>query len=143
MFTLANREGKLCELRYLPPFTDEDSTLLLPQMGMLVDQAEGPLVFCTDLRPMRGFSQTLLDSIIWRLRRNNPKVRAAGSIVSNPYVFRLMERVAAEAHNPMRRVFSNLVELRAHLDPFLSLAERDRRDAFLDEFSVDRAAHPQ
>jgi hypothetical protein len=139
VITLARRVGKLCELRYLPPFTAEDSALLLPRMGALVDQAEEPLVFCTDLRPMRGFSQPLLDSIIWRLRRNNPKVCAAGSIVSNPHVFRLMERVAAEAHNPMRRVFSNLSDLRAHLDPFLTDAERAQHDAFLDEFRTQAA----
>jgi hypothetical protein len=137
--TLARRVGRLCELRYLPPFTAEDSALLLPRMGALVDQAEGQVVFCTDLRPMRGFSKPLLDSIIWRLRRNNPKVCAAGSIVSSPHVFRLMERVAAEAHNPMRRVFSNLSDLRAHLDPFLTPAERAQRDAFLDEFRVQSA----
>lgn len=142
MFTLANRVGRLCELRYLPPFTDEEGAVLLPQMGALVEQAEAPLVFCTDLRPMRGFSKTLLESIIWRLRRNNPKVLAAGSIVSSPHVFRLMERAAAESGNPMRRVFSNLSELRAHLEPFLSPAERARRDAFLDEFALDEGAHP-
>lgn len=142
MVTLVRRVGKLCELRYLPPFTNEDSMQLLPQMGQLVDRATGPLVFCTDLRPMRGFSKPLLDSIIWRLRRNNPKVCAAGSIVSTPHVFRLMERVAAEARNPMRRVFLNVNELRDFLDPFLTPAERVQRDVFLDEFQVDEGAHP-
>lgn len=142
MFTLANRVGKLCELRYWPPFTDEDGATLLPQMGELVDRAKSSLVFCTDLRPMRGFSKTLLESIIWRLRRNNPKVIAAGSIVSTPNVFRLMERAAAESGNTNRRVFSNLSDLRAHLDPFLSPDERARRDAFLDEFGADEGAHP-
>ena len=50
-----------------------------------------------------------------------------------------MERVAAEAHNPMRRVFLNLNDLQAHLDPFLTPAERAQRDAFLDEFRVQSA----
>jgi hypothetical protein len=142
VFTLANRVGRLCELRYTPPFTADDNALLLPQMGALVDRAATNVVFCTDLRPMRTFPKPLLDSIVWRLRRNNPKVWAAGSIVSNVHVFRLMEQVAAEAHNVMRRVFMNVNELQEYLDPFLTPAERARRDAFLNEFKADEGAYP-
>jgi hypothetical protein len=69
------------------------------------------------------------------MRRDNPRILANGILVGARSVFlhAQVERVLREAKKEERRVFRSRVELAAFLDPYLSLAERRRRDQFLDE----------
>jgi hypothetical protein len=69
------------------------------------------------------------------MRRDNPRVAANGVLVgeSNLGLFDQVEKVLREAKNPNRKVFRSRLDVAAFLDPLLTAAERDRREAFLDE----------
>jgi hypothetical protein len=127
--------GTLAEVRYQPPLGIDQLSAFVADVRSLVERAARPLVFVCDWRAVDRFDGTMADTIVWTMRRDNPRVRANGVLVSthNEPLYRQVTQVLLEARKPERAVFRSRAELAAFLDPFLSPEERRRRDEFLDE----------
>ena len=125
--------GKLAEVRYREPLTLDEMTVFMANVRRLVDAAKEPLVFCCDWRPVHRFEPAIADTIVWIMRRDNPRIGANGVLTGDGPIFEQVRRILVEAGNPRRRVFSSESSLAAWLDPMLTSPERDRRRAFLAE----------
>jgi hypothetical protein len=127
------RVGRLAEVRYVDPLTMDELTKFMAGVRDLVQRAPEPLVFCCDWRHVGTFDQTVADTIVWIMRRDNPKIAKNGVLVSTRQLFGQVERILSDAGNPRRKVFLERTELCSWLDTLLVPEERKRRDAFLDE----------
>ena len=125
--------GKLAEVRYREPLTVDEMTVFMADVRRLVDAAMEPLVFCCDWRPIHRFEPVIADTIVWIMRRDNPRIGANAVLVSEGRFFDDVRRILSQAGNLRRRVFTSESSLAAWLDPMLTPLERDRRRAFLAE----------
>jgi len=139
---LAQRVGKLAEVRFEPPLDLDELTHFMAEIRNLVQAAPEPLVFCCDWRTVDAFPQTMADTIVWIMRRDNPRIAGNGVLVRRPSLFTQVEQMLRDAQNPRRRVFRDADELRAWLDPQLTPEERARRDAFLAERGTRPPSEP-
>jgi hypothetical protein len=135
MMSVRQPVGKLAEVLYLPPLGIDELSAFVAGVRSLVQHAEEPLVFVCDWRAVDRFEQTMADTIVWTMRRDNPRVRANGVLVAahNTTLYDQVAQVLREAKKSERRVFRARGELADFLDPLLTDDERRRRDAFLDE----------
>jgi|GEM_PF-1930290 len=135
MMCVRHEVGRLAEVLYRPPLSIEQLSAFVADVRRVVERASTPLVFVCDWRPVDGFDETFTDTIVWTMRRDNPRILANGVLVSasNVRLFDQVDRLLREAKNPARRVFKSRAEVVAFLDPHLSDDERRRRDQFLDE----------
>ena len=135
MMTVRRNVGRLAEVIYVPPLSVEQLSAFVAAVRAEVEGAKQPLVFVCDWRWINRFDSTYADTIVWTMRRDNPRVAANGVLVSesNLALFDQVEKVLREAKNPNRKVFRSRLDVAAFLDPLLTAAERERRDAFLNE----------
>jgi hypothetical protein len=135
MMQVERHVGRLAEVRYRAPLTLDELSGFIARVRGLVEKAASPLVFCCDWREIERFDGTFIDTLVWTMRRDNPRVAANGVLVgaSNKPLFDQVSGIVREARNPNRRVFRTRRDLVAFLDPLLDDAERRRRDEFLDE----------
>ncbi len=140
MMTVAQRVGKLAEVRYVPPLTMDELVHFMADVRALVERAPIPLVFCCDWRQVESFDTTFADTIVWIMRRDNPRIAGNGVVVRSERLYVQVEHILKDANNPRRAVFRDVPSLNAWLDPQLSPAERRRRDEFLAE-GVPPGAH--
>jgi hypothetical protein len=134
MMSLRNGVGRLAEVSYRPPLTIEELSIFVADVRALVEKATEPLVFVCDWRAVDRFELTFADTIVWTMRRDNPKVAANAVLVarSNRALFDQVSQVLREAHKPERRVFQDRAPLALFLDAYLTADEKLRRDEFLD-----------
>jgi hypothetical protein len=135
MMTIRRTVGRLAEVLFRPPMSVEELSAFVAGVRGEVQRAKDPLVFVCDWRTVERFEPTFADTIVWTMRRDNPRVTANGVLVagSNVALYEQVEKVLREAKNPNRKVFRARADLSAFLDPLLTASERARRDVFLDE----------
>jgi hypothetical protein len=135
MMTVRRSVGRLAEVLFRPPMSVEELSAFVAGVRGEVQRAKDSLVFVCDWRTVERFESTFSDTIVWTMRRDNPRIAANGVLVgeSNLALFEQVEKVLREAKNPNRKVFRARADLAAFLDPLLTAPERTRRDAFLDE----------
>lgn len=128
------RVGKLAEVIYRPPMSLEQLSAFVADVRAAVERSATPLAFVCDWRAVERFEPTFADTIVWTMRRDNPRILANGVLVApnNAFLFDQVAKVLREAKKPERQVFRSRGELAAFLDPYLSPEERTRRDEFLD-----------
>jgi hypothetical protein len=143
MMQVKRRVGRLAEVRYRAPLTLDELFAFMAGVRGLVEAATSPLVFCCDWREIEKFDATFIDTLVWTMRRDNPRVAANALLVgaSNTVIFEQVSAIVRDAGSPNRRVFRTQRDLVAFLDPLLDGAERRRRDEFLDEFVEAVPAH--
>jgi hypothetical protein len=132
--------GKLAEVLFRGPMSIEELASFVSQVRTLVEAAREPLAFICDWRGVDRFDPPFADTIVWTMRRDNPRILTNGVLVAarNQALHDQVEQVLREARKPERRVFRNRTDLAAFLDPRLTDEERRRRDQFLDD--NDRAS---
>jgi hypothetical protein len=118
---------------YVDPLTVDELTAFTLETRRLVSQASDPLVFCCDWRRVAVFEKTVIDTIVWTMRRDNPKIAFNAVLVDpkNSQCRNQVEHILREADNPRRRCFTDVASIIAALDRFLTPAERARLDQFL------------
>jgi hypothetical protein len=133
MMQVRQNQGKLCEVIFADPLAVDELTAFTLEVRRLVSLASEPLVFCCDWRKVASFEKTTVDTIVWTMRRDNPKIGFNAILVDpkNTQCRNQVEHILREADNPRRRCFTDIASLTAALDRFLSPAERGRLDQFL------------
>jgi hypothetical protein len=133
MMQIEVRTGKLCEVRFRPPFENDDLVQFTGTVRGIVQKAPVPIVFVTDWRAVASFSPDEVDTFVWIMRRDNPNITANGVLVdaTNPTMQRQCEQIIREAANPSRRLFTSIGTLTAFLGPLLTKTESARLDEFL------------
>lgn len=131
--SVAHRVGRLAEVRYVAPLKYEELADFMGAVRKLVEGAKNPLVFCCDWRGIDVFEQTFCDTIVWIMRRDNPRIAANAMLVDSARLYAQAELIVKDASSPKRRVFRNESDLVAWLDPQLTPEERLRRERFLSE----------
>lgn len=141
MMSLRQQVGRLAEVVYRPPLNVDQLSAFVADVRAVVGKAKEPLVFVCDWRAIDRFETTFADTIVWTMRRDNPRVLANGVLVSpqNAELYHQVARVLQEAKKPERQVFRTRGELARFLDPYLLPEERSRRDQFLEENEPPRA----
>jgi hypothetical protein len=135
MMTVSQHVGRLCEVRFQSPVTIEKVTNFTFAIRPLVAAAARPLVFCCDWRGVANLADDIADTLVWILRRDDPKIECNAILVSetNLAVQQQAQKIVTEARHARRTVFTEFAALRAHVDPLLEAPERRRLDAFLSE----------
>ncbi len=133
MMSVAKRVGRLAEVRYTAPLKLEELADFMAAVRRLVEDAKRPLVFCCDWRGVDGFEEAFADTIVWIMRRDNPRIEANAMLVDRPRLYAQAEVIVKDAQSSKRRVFRKESELSAWLDPMLTPEERQRRVQFLGE----------
>ena len=135
MFTMEQRIGRLVEVRYRETLTLDDFTQLMAQTRTLFNNSKKALVFVTDARYVSPFPRDVAESLVWVMRRDNPKIAAGGILLSRENVVwqRQAERMLREAKSTVRRTFFEPQEVQGFLAPHLDGDERRRLNEFLRE----------
>lgn len=135
MMTVTRGVGRLCEVRYAEPLTQDQLTEFTLAIRNVVATADVPLVFCCDWRGVPRFEKSIADTVVWIMRRDNPKIAHNAILVAagNAALHAQVERILAEAASPRRTMHDDVKALRRLLAPMLDLRERERLDAFLEE----------
>lgn len=141
MMTVQIKVGKLAEVVYRPPMTVEQLSAFVSDIRTNVEKAHAPLCFICDWRAVDIFDATFADTIVWTMRRDNPKVVVNAILVGreNLALYDQVSSFLREAKKAERKVFRKRAELSAYLWPYLSHEEQARCDDFLD--GRDQAVH--
>jgi hypothetical protein len=133
MMDVRVRLGKLAEVRFKPPLGVDELSAFMANIRKVVQESVDPLVFCCDWRTIDSFEPMVADTIVWIMRRDNPRIAGNGLLVRTPKLFAQVEGILRDANNASRRVFRDEIALKAWLEPQLNADERKRRDEFLAE----------
>lgn len=133
MMQVQHHIGRLAEVRYRAPLTVDELFAFITQVRAIAE-SDDPNVFCCDWREIDVFEPTFFDTLVWTMRRDNATLIANGILISpdKPRVLEQVTRILKDAHSDKRRVVTTRADLARFLDPHLTLAERRRRDEFLD-----------
>lgn len=137
--------GKLAVVCWRPPLLEDELADFLSQVRRAVDNAPEPLVFFTDWRHTERFNDDIVDTVVWIMRRDNPRLNSNGILISPGYsgIAEHTGRIVTEANNATRRVFTDPEECRRYLAPKLTAEETEVLDARLyDDGAVSAARIP-
>lgn len=133
MMTVTQTVGRLAEVRYEPPLALDELVDFMAKIRALVERAAAPLIFCCDWRAVPAFEPTFQDTIVWIMRRDNPRIAANALLVASDTLYAQSLAIVRDAKNTRRQVFRDARSLGAWLDPQLRPEERARKDRFLAE----------
>lgn len=135
MMNVQVRVGVLAEVRYRPPLRVDELPSFMAGVRNLVSQATAPLVFCTDWRGIEEFPADVADTIVWIMRRDNPRIAANAVLVSadQPAFHQQVHQMLSAASNPNRVAFDDLDALLPWIDRLLEPRERKRCREFFAE----------
>jgi hypothetical protein len=123
--------GRLAEVRFADPLDLDQLSAFMAHVRSLVEASPRPLVFCTDWRKVSLFDKDVSESVIWIMRRDNPRIGANGILVDDERLLKQAEAIVTEAHNSRRKVFLSVAPLREWLDSLLLPPEQERLSRFL------------
>lgn len=128
MMQVRQTRGKLCEVMYVDPLTDDDLASFTLEVRRLVTGAAAPLVFVCDWRRVGFFSKTMADTIVWIMRRDNPRIAFNAILVdpANVRFRRQVEDILTQAQNPHRKCFVSDSALITVIEGMLNGEERIR-----------------
>ena len=142
MMQIAVSVGRLAEVRFASPFGADDLSKFMADIRAVVERAEQPLVFFTDWREVDAFSPSEYDTIVWIMRRDNPRIET-NAVLLDPANVAFVEqarKLLVEAANRKRAAFTDPAEVRAFLGKMLAPAERRQLDTLLAEPRKARVA---
>ncbi len=135
MILIANRVGRLVEIRHLPPGEARDfDEAAATRFVALLESIPGA-VMCLDLRRTQVLPAHLAKLMPDYMKRAEGHFEAAAYIASleSPTLFMQIRRLVSQTANPTRRVFSEAAAAIDWLDEKLDANERRRVRAFLAE----------
>lgn len=133
MMSVVHDVGRLAEVRYEPPLALDELVDFMTKVRTLVGRATTPLLFCCDWRAVESFDATFRDTIVWIMRRDNPRIVANAILVKSDALYAQSLEIVRDAKSAARQVFRDTRSLAAWLDPKLTTEERLRKDRFLGE----------
>ena len=135
MFTVANKSGRLVEIRLGTKLPISEAPQFVQEVMAVTAAISGRVVGITDLRlATKTADPEMIDVVSGMLRSENPKIERNGLLVSTESAtFALqMDRMVKTAGTASRRVFRSRPEVEAWLGSVLTPAERARLSIFLD-----------
>jgi hypothetical protein len=140
MFSAEVRVGRLLEVRLVSPVTLEDIDQCQKRLDELFDR-HGEVVLVADYTRATVFSQEVAARLLDVFKRGKGRVARSAALVSQGAVFSLqVERLIAQAGNPIRRSFHEPFELKAFLGSALKHEEHIRLVQFLAEAQITSRA---
>jgi hypothetical protein len=142
MITVANRVGKLCEVRIQSPVTSVEIMEMSRQIFEIVKKC-GTIRGVTDLRSATVFPTELAEQIVTFLRQDSPSIERGAFILGDSAVFALqLDRVLRDSKTDKRRFFRDRRLLSAWLGEVLTPPEAERLSAFLTEGDAAQLTPP-
>jgi len=133
MFSAEVKAGRLLEIRLIAPVVPEDIDQMQERLNQLFDE-HGEVVLVADYTRATVFSQDVATRLLDMFKRARGRVARSAVLLKPGAVFSLqIERLIAQAGNPMRRCFHEPFELKAFLGAAMSREEHLRLVQFLAE----------
>ncbi len=135
MYSVANRVGRLLEIRVGSPFNTQDAMALFKQIYRTMPRERGLALVIADLRNLKLVDPDVVDLVTGFMRLDNPYVERNAFVFSDASALTLIqsERMLKQTGTPTRRAFRRRTEAEAWMAEVLSIEERARMEAFLDE----------
>jgi hypothetical protein len=133
VFKVEHTVGRLLELRVWNMKSFEDADAYSRAIELALKAFGRKMVLCGDYRPMAIYPPVVSDRLVQMFAAINARVERVGLIVSSPTIFLQVTRMAAEAANPNRRVFSDPSAMTTWLSEVLDPSERSRLTAWVVE----------
>jgi hypothetical protein len=126
MISVRHGVGKLWLVFFRRPVDQNDITSFTLNVRAATTAASDKVMFCSDMRQIDLFDKDEYDTIVWLMRRDNPKLLAASFLVkpTNAALKDQMVRMVEEGRHPRRRVFSSAEDLVAWASPMLTAEEQ-------------------
>jgi hypothetical protein len=134
MFSVANRIGDLLEIRVASPFTLDNAASMFKQIYKVMPRGRKARVI-VDLRGLRIVDPTVVDLVSGFMKQDNPFVERNAFLLPDSGALlqiqseRMLKQIGAES----RRSFRDREEAETWMNEILTLPERARLSAFLDE----------
>lgn len=142
MITVANKVGKLCEVRIQSPISALEIGEMSRQIAEVVRRC-GTIRGVTDLRGAAVFPAELADQIVVFLRQDDRHIERGAFILNDSAVLALqLDRVLRDSVNDRRRFFRDKRLLTTWLGEVLTPPEAERLSAFLAEGEVAPPSPP-
>ncbi len=134
MFSVANRAGQLLEIRVTAPFSMEDAGALFKQIYKTMPRGRVARVI-VDLRGLRIVNPDVVDMVTVFMKQDNPFVERNAFLLPDTGALLAIQgdRMLKQLGVITRRAFRYRAEAEDWLREILSLEERIRLAAFLDE----------
>jgi hypothetical protein len=135
MYTVANRIGRLLEIRVTAPFTVADAMQLFKQIYKTMPRDKGLSLVIADLRQLRIVDPEIIDLVANYMRMDNPYVERNAFLLppTGALVSIQTERMLKQQGADSRRAFHTRKDAESWLGEVCSAIERARVKAFLDE----------
>ena len=135
MYSVANRAGRLLEIRVGSPFTVPDAMALFKQIYKTMPREKGLALVIADLRNLRLVDPAVVDLVTGFMRLDNPYVERNAFLVSEGSALLQIQsdRMVKQLGAASRRAFRHREEAEAWMAEVLSPVERARMRLFLDE----------
>jgi hypothetical protein len=137
MFEVANRCGRLLEIRVASPFSLDDAGALFKQIYRVMKRDRGLALVMADLRGLRIVDPEIIDMVTVFMRQDNPYVERNAFLISTASALLQIQsdRMLKQTGSPTRRSFSRRGDAEAWLSEPMNAEERARLNRFLDEVS--------
>jgi len=133
MYSAEVKVGRLLEIRLVTPVTLRDVDEMQERLLQLFRE-HGKVVLVADYTRATVFSQEVANKVLEIFKNGAGWVERSAALVSHSAIFSLqVERLIAQAGNPMRRSFHDPFELKAFLGAALGHEEHVRLVTFLAE----------
>src|SRR5262245_22234586 len=115
MFSAEVKVGRLLEIRLVAPVTLQELDEIQERLLQLFEE-HGEVVLVADYTRATVFPQDVAAKVLDIYKRGKGRVARSAALVSESAIFSLqVERLIAQAGNPMRRSFHDPFELKAFL----------------------------
>jgi hypothetical protein len=140
MYSVANRVGRLLEIRVASPFSMNDAMALFKQIYKTMPRAKGLALVIADLRGLRVVDPEVVDLVTGFMRMDNPYVERNAFLLSDSGAMLVIQsdRMVKQTGVQSRRTFRVRGDCETWMAEVLSLEENARMKAFLDEHGAGR-----
>jgi hypothetical protein len=141
MISIANKSGRLVEVRAKSPLTMEELAQFKTEVIEMIKALNQKFVACVDLRQLRLLQQPQAEAIRQILLSNNPMIERSAYLLPEAKSGLAMqfERLLHEAKNPSRRAFNNQDEVITWLREVVTMSEVIRLKVFLGEPKLEES----
>jgi hypothetical protein len=133
MISMEVHEGRLVEIRFSPPITEEEIARFIQQARENPARFPGAYVVCVETSQLKLLTPPLVDKLVELMRPHNPKVERQAFLLrpGSAISFLQVDRMIREAGSSARRAFTDEESLKQWLGEVLTPAERARLGRFL------------
>ncbi len=126
MYQIANRVGKLVEIRIWSPVSIEETVPWAREHDTVIGSIVGPYVCLVDLVDATVFPQEIVEAYVATMK-SEPRLLRTGTLLNHsPTMGLQIQRMIREANHLQRKAFREPAELERWLADVLTRAERER-----------------